>query len=76
MTTDVKEALAFTPPPREKVEQSLGLLRRYFAPETIGIENIQVGRPTLFVGNHTRFGVIDLSAGAIPWGNLLTPTDR
>ncbi len=60
MTTDVKEALAFTPPPREKVEQSLGLLRRYFAPETIGIENVQVGRPTLFVGNHTRFGVIDV----------------
>lgn len=60
MTTDVNEALAFAPPPREKVEQSLGLLRRYFAPETIGIENIQVGRPTLFVGNHTRFGVIDV----------------
>ena len=60
MTTDVNEALAFEPPPREKVENSLGLMRRYFSPETLGIEHIPTDEPTLFVGNHTRFGVIDI----------------
>lgn len=60
MTMDINEALAFVPPDRDKVEASLGLLRRYFEPETIGLKNLSSDKPTLYVGNHTRFGLIDV----------------
>ena len=60
MTTNVEEALAFAPPAHDEVEKSLGVLRWYFTPEAAGIENIEPDRPTLFVGNHTRFGLLDV----------------
>lgn len=60
MTSNIEKALAFVPPPREQVEDSLGLLRWYFSPESLGIENIERNKPTLFVGNHTRFGLLDV----------------
>jgi 1-acyl-sn-glycerol-3-phosphate acyltransferase len=60
MTTSIEEALAFEPPARDEVEHSLGVLRWYFSPEVTGIENVDRNRPTLFVGNHTRFGLLDV----------------
>ncbi len=34
-------------------------LRFYFSPKFFGLENIDPAKPTLMVGNHTIFGVID-----------------
>ncbi len=60
MTINIDQALNFEPPTRQESEKSFGLLRRYFAPESIGVENIDPAKPTLFVGNHTRFGMLDV----------------
>lgn len=51
--------LDFTPPPREEMHRYLALSRWYFRPQTFGLENVDPAVPTLFVGNHTLFGVID-----------------
>ena len=57
MSNTIKEALAFVPPSRSKSASAFKLLRRWFAPTYRGIENIDRNRPTLFVGNHTRWAM-------------------
>jgi 1-acyl-sn-glycerol-3-phosphate acyltransferase len=37
-----------------------GALRWYFAPEYLHMERVDPRRPTLFVGNHSVFGVLDV----------------
>ena len=59
MTQSVEEALAFSAPPKEEVARYFRLMNRYFDPEFIGLDNIPRDKPTLFVGNHTRFGLLD-----------------
>lgn len=56
---DIERALAFKPPPQSDVRKTLRLRERYFSPVYRGMENIDLKRPTLFVGNHTRFGLLD-----------------
>lgn len=38
----------------------LALWRRYFRPEFIGLNALDLGKPALFVGNHTRYGLLDV----------------
>jgi len=60
MKNEIEAALAFTPKPPEEVELHVQVLQKYFNPESLGVENIPVNKPTLFVGNHTRYGFLDM----------------
>jgi 1-acyl-sn-glycerol-3-phosphate acyltransferase len=59
MTDNVEEALQFEQPSREKSGQAYPLLRKWFDPQFFGLENINPSKPTLFAGNHTRYGFFD-----------------
>ena len=48
-----------TPPP-ERLRLGLDALRWYFAPEYLHLERVSARRPTLFVGNHSVYGVLDV----------------
>jgi 1-acyl-sn-glycerol-3-phosphate acyltransferase len=48
-----------TPPP-ERLRLGLDVLRWYFAPEYLHLERVSARRPTLFVGNHSVYGVLDV----------------
>lgn len=60
MTTRIEEALAFTPPDKAQLARYFSLINRYFDPQYCGFENIARDEPTLFVGNHSRFGFLDM----------------
>lgn len=60
MTTNIEEALAFTPPTQEETKKSFRLWQQYFSPVFTGLDNIDASKPTLFVGNHTRYGLLDV----------------
>ena len=57
----VKDALPklATPPPM-RFRPGLDVLRWYFAPEYLHLERADRRRPTLFVGNHSLYGVLDV----------------
>lgn len=42
------------------VQRLMAPRRRYFRPEFIGLNNLDLERPALFVGNHTRYGLLDV----------------
>jgi 1-acyl-sn-glycerol-3-phosphate acyltransferase len=48
------------PPPSLRFRRSLEVLRWYFAPEYLHLDRAAASRPTLFVGNHSVFGVLDV----------------
>lgn len=50
---------SFQPPSLTHLRRRLALMRWYFAPRISGTENVDAGRPALFVGNHAIFGMID-----------------
>ena len=47
-------------PPPERLRLGMDLLRWYFAPEYLHLERADKRRPTLFVGNHSLYGVLDV----------------
>jgi len=47
-------------PPSLRFRRGLEALRWYFAPEYLHLDRADAGRPTLFVGNHSVFGVLDV----------------
>ena len=47
-------------PPAEKFRLGNQALRWYFAPEYLHMERADAKRPTLFVGNHSVYGVLDV----------------
>ena len=47
-------------PPSVKLRWPTQALRWYFAPEYLHLERADARRPTLFVGNHSVFGVLDV----------------
>ncbi len=49
----------FTPPSASFVENLSKPLYAYFTPEFFGLENLDVKKPTLYVANHTIYGVTD-----------------
>ena len=60
MTKSIEEALAFVPPPMEEVARTGRLMKWYFDPVFEGLEYISPDRPTLLVGNHSRFGGLEM----------------
>jgi len=48
-----------TPPP-QRFRLGIQALRWYFAPEYLHLERVDRRRPTLFVGNHSVYGVLDV----------------
>lgn len=50
---------AFKPPSRAMVRRGLAPLERWFSPRFYGLENVDPATPSLFIGNHTIYGVID-----------------
>jgi 1-acyl-sn-glycerol-3-phosphate acyltransferase len=51
---------AFTPPPAKTMGRLLAMHRLWHRPWMNGLENIDPKRPTLFVGNHTLYGMLDV----------------
>jgi 1-acyl-sn-glycerol-3-phosphate acyltransferase len=47
-------------PPPARLRPGLEVLRWYFAPEYLHFERADARRPTLFVGNHSLYGVLDV----------------
>ena len=47
-------------PPPERFRVGNAVLRWYFAPEYLHLERADAARPTLFVGNHSLYGVLDV----------------
>jgi 1-acyl-sn-glycerol-3-phosphate acyltransferase len=60
MTQNIEEALAFVPPAVEDVAKTDRLKKWYFDPEFEGLEYINPDRPTLLVGNHSRFAGLEM----------------
>ncbi len=61
MTRSTKSALAdYTPPPAKTMGRLLAVHRLWHRPWMTGLENIDPQRPTLFVGNHTIYGMLDV----------------
>ena len=60
--SDKTESLlpAFTPPPAKTMGRLLAMHRLWHRPWMTGLENIDPKRPTLFVGNHTLYGMLDV----------------
>ncbi|HET8731326.1 MAG TPA: lysophospholipid acyltransferase family protein [Moraxellaceae bacterium] len=42
------------------VTHVMALRRRYFRPEFVGLADLDLGKPALFVGNHTLYGLLDV----------------
>jgi 1-acyl-sn-glycerol-3-phosphate acyltransferase len=49
----------FTPPSVSFVENFSKPLYAYFTPDFFGLENLDAKKPTLYVANHTIYGVTD-----------------
>ena len=47
-------------PPSVRFRWGNAALRWYFAPEYLHMDRVRADRPTLFVGNHSVFGVLDV----------------
>lgn len=61
MTRSTKSTLAdYTPPPAKTMGRLLALHRLWHRPWMTGLDNIDPQRPTLFVGNHTIYGMLDV----------------
>ncbi len=50
----------FQPLSPKAVKQVMMLSRLYFRPEFLGLNNLDLEKPALFVGNHTRYGLLDV----------------
>lgn len=53
----MKEFQPLTP---KAVKKVMTLSRLYFRPEFLGLNNLDLEKPALFVGNHTRYGLLDV----------------
>ena len=51
---------AYTPPPAKTMGRLLTVQRLWHRPWMTGLDNIDPKRPTLFVGNHTIYGMLDV----------------
>lgn len=50
---------SFQPPSHEEMRRFMRLGRWWFHPEFLGLWELDLSRPALFVGNHTLFGMTD-----------------
>lgn len=59
-TREAKQGLTgFVPPSPEQLRRRMAIGRRWFAPEFLGLWELDLERPAIFVGNHTLFGLLD-----------------
>ena len=54
-----RDVRAYTPPPPDQMRRFFRLARWYFNPEFLGLWELDLKRPALFVGNHTLYGLSD-----------------
>ena len=52
--------LAFKPPPLAMLRLWLAPARAWHRPSFLGVEHVDPSHPTMFVGNHTLYGVQDV----------------
>ncbi len=57
--TNPQEVLNYAPPSREAMRGFMRFARFWFYPEFLGLWELDLKRPALFVGNHTLFGLTD-----------------
>jgi len=58
---DINHAVVdFDRPSQRELSLMTAPLRAYFRPKFYGMENIDPARPSLFVGNHTIYGLLDV----------------
>lgn len=50
---------SFRPPSKTQMRYTFAIARRWFYPEFLGLWELDLERPALFVGNHTLFGLMD-----------------
>ncbi len=50
---------SFSPPSKAQMRATFAIARRWFHPEFLGLWELDLSRPALFVGNHTLFGLMD-----------------
>lgn len=50
----------FQPLSPKAVKKIMTVGRLYFRPEFLGLNNLDLKKPALFVGNHTRYGLLDV----------------
>ncbi|MFV8755936.1 lysophospholipid acyltransferase family protein [Nannocystaceae bacterium ST9] len=50
--------------PAETFWRALAPARAYFDPELIGLEHVDASRPTVFVANHTLYGLFEMLVGS------------
>lgn len=53
------DVLQFIPPSAQRMRRFFRAARWYFNPEFLGLWELDLTRPALFVGNHTLFGLTD-----------------
>ena len=58
--SDAHDVSDFTPPSADTLWRLVAPLRAYHRPRFFGLNNIDPQRPSLLVGNHTIFGVLDV----------------
>ncbi len=58
--SDVHDVSDFKPPSADTLWRLVAPLRAYHRPRFFGLPNIDPQRPSLLVGNHTIFGVLDV----------------
>jgi 1-acyl-sn-glycerol-3-phosphate acyltransferase len=56
-----KKTAPFAPPSTETFDWLAAPMRAWFAPKLLGREHVHADRPALYVGNHSIYGVIDLT---------------
>ena len=56
-----RELGSFEPPAVESLQWMVAPLRAYFAPKIFGLERVHPLKPALYVGNHSIYGLWDLS---------------
>ena len=57
--TSAHDVVHFDPPTPERMRAFFRIARWYFNPEFLGLWELDLSRPALFVGNHTLFGLTD-----------------
>ena len=53
------DVTAFVPASPEEMRRVFAVARAYFNPEFLGLWELDLGKPALWVGNHTLFGLTD-----------------
>jgi hypothetical protein len=52
--------VAFQPPSVATLQRTLSVAKAYFSPVFLGLDKLDAGKPALWVGNHTLYGLMDV----------------